>query len=123
MSTSGFGGLHPLPHYAVIFSSQRRTANDGAAADDGYGDMAERMVRLCEGRPGFLGIESARDAAGFGITVCYWSSLDAIAAWKADAEHRIAQTEGIARWYAHYELRVVQVLKAYAMTPDAASPR
>lgn len=116
MSTSGFGGVHAVPHYAVIFSSQR-TPGDG-----GYGDMAGRMGQLCEGQPGFLGIESARDPSGFGITVCYWRSLEDIAAWKAHSEHRLAQALGIERWYEHYELRVAQVLKAYAMHPAGGAP-
>ena len=54
------------PYLAVIFSSQR---TDG---DQGYGAMAERMVELAREQPGFLGVESARDAEGFGITVSYW---------------------------------------------------
>ena len=53
------------PYWAVIFSSLRR---DG---DNGYAEMADRMVRLAEVQPGFLGAESSRDAQGFGITVSY----------------------------------------------------
>ena len=46
---------------------------------------------------------------GFGITVSYWSSLESIAAWRAHAEHRIAQTLGRERWYEHFELRIARV--------------
>lgn len=53
--------------------------------------MAERMVELAHEQPGFLGVESARGAGDFGITVSYWVSTQAIAAWKVHAEHRIAQ--------------------------------
>lgn len=77
------------PYYAVIFSSLR---TDG---DNGYGAMAERMVELARTMPGFLGIESVRDEEALtqgrpGITVSYWSSLEAIHEWKNQAEHRVA---------------------------------
>src|SRR5438105_695238 len=79
----------PLPpYYAVIFSSHR---GDG---DRGYAQMAERMMELAAQQPGFLGVESARGADGFGITVSYWKSEEAIAAWKAHAEHKPAQEGG-----------------------------
>lgn len=96
------------PYYAVIFSSQ------SAGEDDAYQEMAERMVELARRQEGFLGIESARDAAGFGITVSYWHSEEAIARWKSNLEHREAQALGKAQWYAHYELRVAKVERAYA---------
>lgn len=95
------------PYYAVIFTSSR------TEGDQGYGHMADRMVELAREQPGFLGVESARGADGFGITVSYWTSEDAIRNWKANAEHRIAQETGKSRWYADYQLRVAKVERAY----------
>lgn len=97
------------PFYAVIFSSQRESGDD-----NGYAEMAQRMVDLAAQQPGFLGIESTRDAAGFGITVSYWESEPAIAAWKAVTEHRVAQEGGKNIWYEHYEMRVARVERAYS---------
>ena len=98
------------PYYAVIFTSQRSTA-DAA----GYAAMAERMATLAAQQPGYLGAESARDAHGLGITVSYWRSEADIAAWKAQAEHLEAQRLGHERWYAGFELRVARVERAYSM--------
>lgn len=95
------------PYYAVIFSSQR---TDG---DRGYNRMAERMFEIASRQPGFLGFESARDADGFGITVSYWESEQAIVAWKAHAEHQPAQAVGKRVWYADYQLRIAKVERAY----------
>lgn len=82
--------------------------------------MADRMVELAAQQPDFLGVETARDSSGFGITVSYWKSLESIAKWKAHSEHRIAQETGIRDWYAHYELRIARVEHAYAMaSPDS----
>jgi heme-degrading monooxygenase HmoA len=105
---SAFASTPEPPYYAVIFTSQRTDV------DDGYGAMGDRMVELASQQPGFLGVESVRDANGLGITVSYWSSLDAIAAWKANAEHRVAQTSGRGKWYAHFETRVARVERAAA---------
>lgn len=103
----------PLPYYAVIFSS-RRAASGEDDGDDGYAAMAERMLALAARVDGFLGVESARDADGLGITVSYWRDEHAIARWKADAEHLTAQALGREKWYEHYELRVAKVERAYA---------
>lgn len=96
------------PYYAVIFTSTR------TEIDDGYGAMADRMVELASQQPGFLGVESTRGAEGLGITVSYWSSLEAIAAWKANAEHRVAQATGHRKWYRHFETRIAKVERAYS---------
>ncbi len=71
------------------------------------------MIELAAEQPGFLGIETVRGEDGFGITVSYWTSEDAIAAWKADAEHQAAQDAGKSTWYEHFELRVARVERAY----------
>ncbi|HYO77376.1 MAG TPA: antibiotic biosynthesis monooxygenase, partial [Thermoanaerobaculia bacterium] len=76
------------PYYAVIFTSTR------TAVDEGYGATAERMVELAQQQPGFLGVESARDANGLGITVSYWESAEAITNWKKHGEHKLAQGQG-----------------------------
>ena len=102
-----FAPLSPAPHYAVIFASQRR------GEDAGYAAMAERMAALAETRPGFLGIDSARDAEGFGLTVSYWSDEAALLEWKQEARHLLAQKLGRERWYEHYTLRVVRVERGY----------
>lgn len=108
VTSTSFAALPRPPYYAVVFSSLR------TAGDDGYGAMAERMVELAREQPGFLGVESARDGAGFGITVSYWANVEAITAWKAHAEHRIAQETGRLRWYDHYEIRIAFVERAYS---------
>ncbi len=107
MSASRFATTPEPPYYAAIFTSQRREG------DNGYGEMADRMMELASQQPGYLGAESARDALGLGITVSYWISLEAIKQWKANSEHQDAQREGKRSWYSHFELRVSKVERAY----------
>jgi len=94
--------------YAVIFASQR-TAGDAGA----YGAMAGRMVELAAQQPGFVGLESFRDEAGSGVTISYWESERAIADWKANTEHLEARRRGRSDWYAHFDLRVCRIERAY----------
>jgi heme-degrading monooxygenase HmoA len=104
-SASGFPASTPRPpYYAVIFTNTRTPADDA-----GYAAAAERMLELAVRQPGFLGVESVRDAAGCGITVSYWESLEAIRRWRSDAEHAAVQALGRERWYANYRLRVAKV--------------
>lgn len=107
MDDTRFARTPQPPYYAAIFSSQR------SAEDPAYERAATRMVELARLQPGFLGVESARDEQGYGITVSYWTTLEAIAAWRAHAEHAVVQRSGQQRWYAHYELRVARVERAY----------
>jgi putative acetyltransferase len=83
--------------------------------------MAERMVQLASTQPGFLGVESVRGEDGFGITVSYWASEEAIAAWKAHLEHQPAQEGGKRVWYADYQLRVAKVERAYGKISPAGN--
>jgi heme-degrading monooxygenase HmoA len=106
----------PPPYYAVIFSSLRNSGDPG-----GYAETADRMVDLAQTMPGFLGIESARGADGFGITVSYWASEDAIRHWQQHAEHLIAQRLGREKWYARFELRVCRVERAYGFGKPSGS--
>jgi heme-degrading monooxygenase HmoA len=103
-----FAALPSPPFYAVIFSSLRN-GDDPA----GYQAAAGRMLELATRQPGFLGVESARGADGFGITVSYWQSEAAIADWKQHAEHAAVRAHGRTHWYDHFELRIAKVERAY----------
>lgn len=95
------------PYYAVIFTSllaEHHPAHD---------DMAEAMVALAAQQPGFLGVESARESVG--VTVSYWDGLEAIAAWKKNAAHLVAQQRGRENWYAAYRVRICRVEQEYGV--------
>jgi len=101
-----FANTPKPPYYAVIFSSQL------SANSAGYQSMADRMLALASQQPGFLGVESARNEMG--ITVSYWSSLEAIRAWKQNAEHGQAQQKGRDQWYRDFRVRIALVEREYA---------
>ena len=104
---SAFAPLPDPPYYAVIFTAQR------SAGDQGYDAMAQAMGTLAAEQPGYIGMESTRDADGLGITVSYWQDEAALKNWKTVAQHALAQKLGKEKWYTHYTLRVARVERAY----------
>ncbi|MEN6670353.1 antibiotic biosynthesis monooxygenase [Psychrobacter sp. B38] len=95
------------PYFAVIFTSIR------TEGDNGYDDMASRMVELAKQQSGFLGIESAREDVG--ITVSYWADLDSIKNWKANSEHLEAQKIGRKSLYNSFKVRISKVERDYGI--------
>ncbi|MCY7370686.1 MAG: hypothetical protein LH479_07415, partial [Polaromonas sp.] len=49
----------------------------------------------------------------------YRASLDAIRAWKAHAEHLLAQQDGRALFYRHYKTRIARVERDYSFDGDS----
>lgn len=96
-------------YFAVIFSSQRTTG------DNGYAQMADKMEELASKQPGFISVESVRDASGSGITISYWESLEAISNWKKNEAHQVAQEKGKQDWYESYKVRICKVEREYSL--------
>jgi len=91
---------HPVPYYAVIFTSRR------TEGDNGYARMGEEVDLALSGQQGYLGMESVRGADGLGITVSYWDSTESIAAWKQNLTHAHAKAIGRKLWYERYAIRI-----------------
>ena len=94
-------------YYAVIFTSH--LSNDTTD----YSVASDKMEELAKQQPGFLGVESARDHSGLGITISYWESLDAIENWKKNTLHKEAKKRGREQWYENFHLRICLVEKEY----------
>jgi heme-degrading monooxygenase HmoA len=105
---AGLASTPDPPYTAVLFTSIR-TEDDV----DGYASMAKQMETLAADQPGYLGIESAREQLG--ITVSYWRSTEAARAWKAIAEHQLAQKLGRVQWYRSYRVRIATVHREYGL--------
>ena len=93
------------PYYAVIFTSILSKDTEG------YIEMADYLDELVKAQLGYLGHESARDEIG--ITVYYWDSLESIANWRKNLEHKTAQKFGKEKWYQKYKLRISKVERDY----------
>ncbi|WP_374758618.1 antibiotic biosynthesis monooxygenase [Sphingomonas sp. GV3] len=93
---------------AVIFTSRRN--RDEAA---GYDEAAAAMDALAARQPGYRGIDSARGADGFGITVSYWEDEAAAIAWRDHPDHATTRAAGRALWYDDYSVTVCTVARDY----------
>ena len=93
------------PYYAVIFTSIRTEENNG------YSEMADKMMELASQQEGFLGVESARNEIG--ITVSYWNDLESIKKWKENTDHSIARALGKSDWYQSFKTRIAKVERDY----------
>jgi len=93
------------PYYAVIFTS---TQNENI---EGYQKMSIKMENLAKQQDGFLGVDSAKN--DIGITVSYWTSLEAIKNWKQNSDHLVAQQKGIKNWYSWYNVKICKVEREY----------
>lgn len=99
----------PSGAMAVIFLSGR-TADDTA----GYAQATAAMALAAARCDGYLGIDSARDADGIGITVSWWRDEASALAWRRDLEHTRIRKQGRAVWYDWYRVVVATVERAYA---------
>ena len=93
------------PYYAVIFSSIRTKDNKG------YAKMNSLMNELALQQKGFMGMENAN--SDIGISISYWSDLEAIKLWKENLAHQKAQVEGQKTWYRQYKVRIAKVERDY----------
>lgn len=94
--------------YAVIFSSKRSEQDH-----EEYERASQQMLDLARSQRGFLGVESSRDANGFGITISYWRTLDDIHEWKLNAAHLEVQKLGRSRWYDSFTTTICKVEQEY----------
>jgi len=92
--------------YAVIFTAEI------SSLDDEYTQMAEKMQTLAFERYHCADFQSLMEGDKE-ITVSYWNSLDDIRAWKQDETHLKAQQLGREKWYRHYDVKIVEILREY----------
>ena len=95
--------------FVVIFRSTRKL-------DDGhlYSEWSEKMEALVKTIDGYEHHFGFRDAISRdGVTVSYFTSLEAISQWKNLNEHKMAQQLGRDSFYEEYSVQVCEVLRDY----------
>jgi len=86
--------------YLVVFRNRKRAGIDQQA----YAEQAEAMEVLARQQPGFLSFKSYTADDGEVVALSEWQDEASARGWGRVAEHRMAQADGRARWYAEYTL-------------------
>jgi heme-degrading monooxygenase HmoA len=108
MTTRAIAPPFEPPYVAVIFTSEITDS-----AGEHYAEAARRMEALACEQPGYLGIDSLRSGST-GITISYWRDDASVRAWKREAEHVAAQSQGRKSWYERFHVRVAHVDRSYS---------
>jgi heme-degrading monooxygenase HmoA len=90
----------------VVFRS-RLTAEAG----DDYSEMAEEMLATAKEMPGFVEFKTFKSDDGERVSLVYWRDPETMAAWRNHPRHRIAQSNGRAKWYAYFRLEVADIVR------------
>jgi heme-degrading monooxygenase HmoA len=89
-----------------------------------YLDIAASLKPLLAEQDGFISVERFESLTEPGklLSVSFWRDEDALARWRHEAEHRIAQAAGRNRHFANYRLRVAGVIRDYGMNERDEAP-
>ncbi|EOL8944574.1 antibiotic biosynthesis monooxygenase [Cronobacter dublinensis] len=96
---------------AVLFEAQALPQ-----AQQRYFDLAAGLKPLLADAPGFIDLERFQSLAAPDrfLSLSWWENEEAIRQWKGNLMHQAAQQEGRERIFAHYRIRVAQVLRDYS---------
>jgi heme-degrading monooxygenase HmoA len=91
---------------------------------DRYFELAAELARELQGIDGFISVERFQSLSrpGTFLSLSTWRDEAAVRAWRQHAEHRAGQREGRASVFAHYRIRVAQVLRDYGLDERAQAP-
>jgi heme-degrading monooxygenase HmoA len=106
--------------YAVIFEVEPET---GRVQD--YLDIAARLRPELEKIDGFISIERFKSLSQEGkiLSLSFWRDEEAIARWRQQEQHQVAQRAGRDRIFRDYRIRVATVLRDYGMYERAQAPQ
>src|SRR3984957_11499828 len=90
----------------VVFRSRL-----SAEAGEDYSEMAAEMLATAKEMPGFVEFKSFKADDGERVSLVYWQDHETMAAWRAHPRHRVAQTNGRAKWDACFRLEVADIVR------------
>ncbi len=96
----------------VIFEA---TMKDGKA--DAYFDLAASLKPALEEIDGFISVErfESTTTPGKYVSLSTWRDEAAVAAWREQTEHGLAQGLGKAEIFADFRIRVASVMRDYSL--------
>ena len=106
--------------YAVIFEVEPETGRE-----QDYLDIAGRLRPELEKIDGFISIERFKSLSQEGkiLSLSFWRDEEAIARWRQQEQHQVAQRAGRDRIFRDYRIRVAAVMRDYGMYERAQAPQ
>ena len=99
----------------TVFRSRLRP--DAEAA---YREHAAEMDALARTMPGLVEAKTFTADDGERVTLVTFADEETQAAWRAQADHRVAQAAGRSHYYAGYSLQVCRTLRVAMFPPPPA---
>lgn len=99
----------------VLFKTKLRSE----ASLEEYNQCAEHMYELVQQIPGFISVSSYSEPDGGEVAIAYFSSEEALADWRTQSEHLIAQQQGRSVFYQSYAIQVCRVIRDYEFQQDS----
>ena len=86
-----------------------------------YFDLAAELRPELEKIDGFLSIERFESMATANkyVSISFWRDEDAVARWRAQEDHQLAQTLGKTEIFADFRISVGDVVRQYSMADRA----
>ncbi|MBU2021092.1 MAG: GNAT family N-acetyltransferase [Gammaproteobacteria bacterium] len=98
-----FSSPSELPYFAIMLSS-KLMLNDLT-----YRIMAEKMLELAQGQPGYLGAEYG--SGEMDLLMTYWQTKEAAEGWLTHDMQRRTLSIGENFWYEEYSLKLFEVMR------------
>jgi heme-degrading monooxygenase HmoA len=91
---------------------------------EAYLDIAAQLKPGLEQIDGFISVERFESLTTPGklLSLSFWRDEAAVAAWRAQADHRRAQAAGRGGVFAGYRLRVASVIRDYGLAERDEAP-
>jgi heme-degrading monooxygenase HmoA len=89
-----------------------------------YFEWAETLKASLVIQEGFISIErfESMSQPGRYLSMSYWRDEAAVRQWRNLEAHRAAQSEGRSLIFAHYRLRVAEVIRDYGLSDRTQAP-
>jgi heme-degrading monooxygenase HmoA len=78
-----------------------------------YQELGAQMDALVRRMPGFVSVNDYAGTDGDKLSLVCFETQTALAAWREHPEHRVAQERGKTAFFAAYDVRICEVVRAY----------
>ena len=93
----------------IVFRTRLNPESDQQA----LGELGARMVAIASTMPGFISYKDFAAEDGESVTIVEFESLETLAAWRDNPEHRMAQERGRSEFFLEYHIQVCTPVRAY----------